>query len=151
MGDGSRAGGAGDPQFQLAAAGAVGDLFPHHRSVDGTYINNVPEQVLFQERAHFIVAADVIEPPAPPSTSALSRLLSALPPVRLLDAIRATSVLMKVADERDGVLAQATFRPPRSGFQPWSFHRAAAIEAGARASAREFARATYQRWMQRTY
>ncbi len=58
---------------------------------------------------------------------------------------------MKVADERDGIMAQATFRPPHSGFAPWSFHRAGNIETGARTSARDFARATHRRWMERSY
>jgi predicted acylesterase/phospholipase RssA len=121
------------------------------RSVDGTYINNVPEQVLFQEGASFIVAADVVEPPAPPTTTLTSRVLAWLPPVRVFDTIRATSVLMKVADERDDILADSIFIPPRSGRMPWSFRHAQEIERNASKTAPAFARLAYLDWLGRTY
>jgi hypothetical protein len=93
----------------------------------------------------------VVESPAPPGTTRTSRLLAYLPPVRVFDTIRATAVLMKVADERDNILADATFVPPPTRLMPWSFRRAQEIQDNAGQTAPAFARAAQGNWLGRTY
>jgi predicted acylesterase/phospholipase RssA/CRP-like cAMP-binding protein len=125
---------------------------PGVRSVDGSYINNVPEGVLTREGADFIIASDVVQVP-PPMRQSQSRLWNGLrnlnPLTRLQDSMRAITYTMKVANERDQALADLTFRPGQTGLQPWDFSKADTIRLFSSASAGKFARKALRHWEDR--
>jgi hypothetical protein len=128
------------------------------RSIDGVFVNNVPEGVLTRECADFIIASDVMQTPgdpyAPPPRWASSTFqrawltLKSLSPVsRMRDNMDATAFLTKIADERDQGLSNQRFEPGRSGLAMWDFSKGNQIIAMARREAQVFARKAYADWI----
>ena len=128
------------------------------RSVDGVFVNNVPEGVLTRECADFIVASDVMQTPGDPyaqpplwASSAFGqawRTIKSVSPIsRMRDNMDAMAFLTKIADERDKGLANKRFTPGRTGIAMWDFAKGAQIIEMARRDAQEFARTAYAAWI----
>jgi predicted acylesterase/phospholipase RssA len=120
------------------------------RAVDGVFVNNVPEAVLTREGADFIIASDVTQTPPPEPEkypSLLARLKDATWPFeRMKDNMRAVGFLVKVANERDQVYANATFRPRLGGYSMWHFGRGEDMVRMVRDEANQFARDVKKQW-----
>jgi predicted acylesterase/phospholipase RssA len=128
------------------------------RSVDGVFVNNVPEGVLTRECADFIIASDVMQTPGDPFaqpprwvSSTLQqawRTIKSVSPVsRMKDSMEATAFLTKIADERDKGLANQRFTPGRTGLPQWDFSKGNQIIEVARERAQKFAREAYAAWI----
>ena len=128
------------------------------RSVDGVFVNNVPEGVLTRECADFIIASDVMQTPGDPyaqpsrwASSTLDqvwRTIKSVSPIsRMKDNMDATAFLTKIADERDKGLANNRFAPERTGIAMWDFSKGNQIMERARRRAQEFARDAYKAWI----
>jgi predicted acylesterase/phospholipase RssA len=128
------------------------------RSVDGVFVNNVPEGVLTRECADFIIASDVMQTPGDPyaqpprwASSVFRRawktFKSVSPISRMRDNMDATAFLTKIADERDKGLANVRFEPGRTGIAMWDFSKGNQIIEMARRQAQKFARDAYDAWI----
>jgi predicted acylesterase/phospholipase RssA/CRP-like cAMP-binding protein len=139
--------GTGTVGFGIRAASALPGLLPplvdvakQIRSIDGCYINNVPEGVLIREGADFVIASDVVQAPPRTRESRWTQIVSDIWPVsRMNDNMRGLATLAKIGNERDAEYANLTFRPPASGASVLDFRKADAIVEGARGAAQSFA------------
>ncbi len=120
------------------------------RSVDGGYLNAVPEGVLAREGVDFVVASDVSQapPPAPDfQGSPLNRFFSVVSPLeRIRDNLRALAFATKVSDERDRSFAHERFRPTPTQVAMWDFTKAHQVRDSAQEKAADFATAVRRRW-----
>jgi predicted acylesterase/phospholipase RssA len=140
--------GTGTVGFGIRAASALPGLLPplvdvarQIRSIDGLYINNVPEGILVREGADFVIASDVVQTPPRTRESLWSCVMSGLSPLsRMNDCMRGLATLGKIGNERDAEYANLTFRPPASAASMTDFRKAGAIVEGARSAARAFAK-----------
>ena len=127
------------------------DVLRQKRSVDGGYINNVPESILLREQADFIIAADVVPPPVPTTETLRTVVSSVLNPfTRLSDMMRSVGVLMKVGNDRDAELSSARFLPDLAGVSPAAFGKAAEIVERTRFRAAQFAADTVKAYQTST-
>ena len=117
------------------------------RSVDGAYINNVPEGVMIREQADFIIAADVVPSPQPTQESWRTRFWSVVSPIsRMRDTMRSVGVLMQLGNDRDRDLASKRFLAPSPGISMLAFSKASEIIERTRAHATEFASETLKEY-----
>ncbi|WP_437626800.1 patatin-like phospholipase family protein [Sorangium sp. So ce1151] len=119
----------------MFASAALPALFPPEilqdgaRYVDGGVANNVPVSALVEEGADFIIASNVIPPPARLAREihkrSATRLLSQLSPLgRLKDGLRSMFLLMHEAGTRQATAAQITFAPSLGKFGLMDHHLA---------------------------
>lgn len=135
-----------------AASSLPGFLSPYRapgvRSVDGVYINNVPEGILIREGADFIIASDVAQVPKVPEAKDgwLQAVWNWTFVSRMQDSMRALAFTTKVSDERDSGLSNKRFRPEQTGVPPWDFSKGHLIKTIAEDRAAEFALDVRQQW-----
>jgi NTE family protein len=125
-------------------------IAPGVRSVDGTFVNNVPEEILIREGANFVISSNVIEAPEPIPESRWGQVLSLAPWNRMKDNLRALAALNRIADERDRRLADLRFQPPRSGVPMWDFSKGRLIVERTRPEAKRFAHEAVRQWIGRS-
>jgi predicted acylesterase/phospholipase RssA/CRP-like cAMP-binding protein len=118
------------------------------RSVDGVYINNVPEGILTREGADFIISSDVAETPKVPEQKNgwWQHVWNWTGISRMQDNMRALAFATKVADDRDKGMSNAQFRPQQAGVPPWDFSKGHLIKTNAENGAARFADEVRKQW-----
>jgi len=116
------------------------DVAKQIRSIDGCYINNVPEGILIREGADFVIASDAVQMAPETRESRWTQVRSVIAPrSRMMDSMRGLAALANIGNNRDAEYSNITYRPPASSAGVMDFGKGEAIVAGARESARLFA------------
>jgi predicted acylesterase/phospholipase RssA/CRP-like cAMP-binding protein len=126
------------------------------RFVDGGIASNVPDSVLLDEGADFVIAANVVPPPhvrpAPRPTlpGAIGLWLNEFNPVwRIQDAVRSAFILLHAAGVADAGLADVLYDTGPLDFLPYEFDKARAILDRVGSSVAEAADLAASRWRAR--
>ncbi len=128
------------------------------RYVDGGIASNVPDSVLVEEGADFVIASNVVPPPESIPASKpwfggpVGTWLNEVNPIlRLRDGVRSAFILMHAAGASDASLADAVHNNGPLDEMPGDFHRGPEIMRAVAEQVRESAEEIARKWGERVF